>query len=277
MEQDRLTVFGCGYIGSRVAKYFKKKGYFVRTTTRSKEKTHALLEISDDVVQANGNNLSTVEAALKDTEILVVAIAPTEMRPKIYQDTYVTSAQNIAKAVEKTPSIQQIIYTSSCSVYGNRDGRLVKETEQIRSGSEKVKALIDAENILLALQKKNINVCVYRLGGIFGENRSLEDTARKLSGKTVPGSGDEVKPWIHQADVVNAIHFATQNELDGVFNLVNDSVYSNRELFNILYKRMHLSGVEWDWKKSGFSSLHAMVCNKKLKDLGFDFFYPSVV
>jgi NAD dependent epimerase/dehydratase family enzyme len=50
-----------------------------------------------------------------------------------------------------------------------------------------------------------------------------------LAGMTIPGKDDRFINWIHHDDIIGAMEFARLNELEGIYNLVDDSQLTVKE------------------------------------------------
>ena len=110
----RIAVLGCGYVGEAAAIHWKKEGLTVTATTRQSNRIAYLQTIADHVFllgpQPFGLFLSTQDA-------LLISVAPDASSD--YASTYLHTALLVAKEASRTPSLKQILYTSSLSVYGD--------------------------------------------------------------------------------------------------------------------------------------------------------------
>jgi nucleoside-diphosphate-sugar epimerase len=83
-------------------------------------------------------------------------------------------------------------YLSSTGVYGDHDGGWVDESSQLRSADPKACARIQAEAEWLKLHEScGLPVAVFRLGGIYGPGRSVEDAIRRQL--VTPGVDEKVQ------------------------------------------------------------------------------------
>ena len=94
-----------------------------------------------------------------------------------------------------------------------------------------------------------ITVCTLRLGGIFGPGRDLLERAKKLSGKTLPGTGNEPTNHIHLDDIVSAILFCLDKRLSGTFDLVNEEHRSRKQFYSSLSSLLKLPPPSFDETK----------------------------
>lgn len=120
-------------------------------------------------------------------------------------------------------------------------------------------------------------VCILRLGGIYEPGRELLKRFTGIAGKTFPGKGDRVVNWIHLEDVIAAIEFARLNQLEGIYNLVDNSVMTIREQIDLICKKYHLPEVIWETSKRSQVRKSLRVSNRKLKAAGYQLRHPKLL
>ncbi|MDY7013757.1 MAG: NAD-dependent epimerase/dehydratase family protein, partial [Cyanobacteriota bacterium] len=183
----------------------------------------------------------------------------------------------LVSLLPELPSIRQVIYTGSYAVYGDRGGEWVDESSPIAPANENGEILAQTEQILLAAARKTLNVCVFRLGGIYGEGRELVRIFRRAAGMTRPGDGTDASNWIHLEDIVGAIDFALQHQLGGIYNLVDDSHLTTGKLIAGILEKHGLPSVIWDASQPSSRPYNAKVSNQKLKEVGYRFLRPQII
>ena len=275
---ENVAIIGCGYVGTAVADYWQQQGHFVTATTTRRERLGVLQEIASRTTVMKGNDLNAVQSVIQNQDTVVVSVAPTGDRlvdATVYEDTYLSTAKNLAQALRQNPSVKQLIYLSSYSVYGNRDGEWVDENSPVAPIGPRGEVLHEAEQILL--QAESQRVCVLRLGGIYGPGRELIRSFGALAGQTLPGRGDRFINWIHLDDIIWAIEFARLNRLQGIYNLVDDTKITVRELVEQVCLRYGLPKVAWDGSKLSWQNNNVRVSNQKLKAVGFQLIHPQIL
>jgi nucleoside-diphosphate-sugar epimerase len=271
-QLERVAVIGCGYVGKAVASYWYQQGHFVTGTTTREENVSELEKVTNQTIVMTGDNPEAVATVIDNQETVLVSIAPISDRQvdaETYGNTYLPMAKNLVTALQNNSTVKQIIYISSCSVYGNKNGDWVDETTPVDTTSDYSKVLVEVEQILLATE----NVCILRLGGIYGTGRELNKRLGKLGGKTLPGTGENWTSWIHLDDIVSAVEFFRQHRCQGIYNLVNDVKLTSRELCDLICDRQQLERVSWDASKPAFSEVNARVDNRKIKAMGYQLIY----
>ena len=276
---EHSAILGCGYVGSALADYWQEQGHFVTGTTTSTERVAAIAATVSEADVIKGNDLGGLKALVQGQDTLVVSVAPTgfqEADGSTYAETYVTTAKNLVTALSQSPSVKQVIYLSSCSVYGDRQGEWVDETAQIDSSDYKSQVIYEAERIILQAANERQKVCVLRLGGIYGPGRELVNMFGGLAGMTIPGKGDRFINWIHRDDIISAIDFARLNGLNGVYNLVDDSQLTVKEQVKLVCNRYRLPQVTWDPSKLSPPRKSLQVNNQKLKAAGYELIHSQL-
>jgi nucleoside-diphosphate-sugar epimerase len=279
-SSENIAILGCGYVGTALADCWQEQGHFVTATTTSRSRVALLGEIVSKAIVMKGDDLTAVHSLLEGQDTLVVSIAPTGSQPAdeaTYAATYLTTTKNLVEALEQAPTVKQIIYLSSCSVYGDRQGEWVDETDQIDPMEHKSQILYDSEQIILQAANQHQKVCVLRLGGIYGPGRELVGMFGGLAGMTIPGNGDRFVNWIHRDDIIGAIEFARLNQLNGVYNLVDDSQMTVKEQVKRVCDYYNLPPVSWDSSRLSFQRKSLRVSNQKLKAAGYDLIHSQLV
>ncbi|MEL6383857.1 MAG: SDR family oxidoreductase [Cyanobacteria bacterium J06626_18] len=275
-----VTILGCGYVGTALAEFWSNKGIHVMGTTTHAEKIVALEPTVAKAMVAKGNDLEAIRAVFEGQDIVIVSVAPTNaytVDAAIYAATYLPLAENLVKAMGQYPEVKQIIYLSSCSVYGDRQGAWVDETTPIVASDTHIQVLHTVEQALLqAHEQPHPKVCILRLGGIYGPGRGLRQRFEGIAGKTLPGKGDRIVNWVHLEDVVAAIDFARSNRLEGIYNLVDDSVMTIREQITRVCQKYRLPLVRWDASQPSRARKSLRVRNQKLKTAGYVLLYPTL-
>ncbi|NJN21811.1 MAG: SDR family oxidoreductase [Leptolyngbya sp. RL_3_1] len=267
----KVAIVGCGYVGTAVAQHWQAQGLTVLATTTCQERVSELATVADRIEVLQGDDAEHLRAALADQQVVLLSVAP--KRGGSYADTYLSTAKTMAQILPQT-DVQQLIYTSTSSVYGQHQGAWVTETTPIAPTSDNGKVIAAAEETLLAAMTDQQQVCILRLGGIYGPGRTLEKIYGRAAGTTRPGKGDERSNWVHLDDIVGAIDWARRQQLSGLYNVVQDEVPTVRELISAVCRRYGLEPVQWDETQPSSRFYNARVANAKLKATGYRFVHP---
>jgi nucleoside-diphosphate-sugar epimerase len=271
-----IAILGCGYVGYAVAKYWQQNfNFFVTATTTTSEHIPELKQVAQKVVVAKGNDAETLKSVLQNQDVLLLSVGA--KGANLYEEAYLETAKTLVAILPELPNLKQIIYTGSYSVYGDRNGATVDEDTPIEPTNDKAIILRETEKLLISATSENLRVCILRLGGIYGNGRELIKIFSRAAGTTRPGNGEEITNWIHLDDIVGAIAFACQHNLQGIYNLVDDAHISSRELLDTLFAKHNLPKVQWDSSRKSDRPYNATVSNQKIKDAGYKLIHPQMI
>ena len=265
----KATIIGCGYVGKEVARLWQQQGLTVTATTTSPERVEELRTVADRVLVLKGTDPEAVQDCLVDQQVVLVCVG--SKRGANYAETYLGTAKTLA-AVLPTTAVQQLIYTSTYSVYGQHHGATVTEETVVQPATANGEVISETEQTLLGLSR--LEVCVLRLGGIYGPGRTLTRIYGRAAGQIRPGRGHEWANWVYQEDIVGAIEFVRSHSLSGIYNLVQDEIPTVRELIDRVCDRHTLAPVQWDPSQPSARPYNAKVSNAKIKAAGYQFVHP---
>ena len=262
----KIGIIGCGYIGQAMALHWRKKGHFVSVTTRKREKMEHLQSLADEVFLLGPRPLSSF---LEGQEAILLSVAPDHFSD--YASTYLSTAQEIAKFYFKLSHLRQVLYTGSTSVYGDHFGAWVDENAKLLNSHENAKTLYETEKTLLGSGAEKPQVCILRLGEIYGPGREIEERLRRMQSWKLPGSGESFTNIVHLDDIVAALDFALERQLSGIYNLCSDFHIPRKDFYDQICTRKNLPAVQWDPLLQSHHGGNRRVLSQKIKDAGFVF------
>ncbi|MBE9160406.1 SDR family oxidoreductase [Nodosilinea sp. LEGE 06152] len=268
----RVAILGCGYVGKAVAQLWSSQGIGVTATTTSPDRVDDLRKVAAAVQVVNGSDAGGIVALLQDQDTLLICVGAG--RQANYEEVYLNTAKTVVKALEQAPSLRQIIFTSTYSVYGNYEGAWVREDDPAKPATDNGRTMAETEKMLLQAATPERSICIFRLGGIYGPGRELAKIYSRAAGQTRPGAGHEASNWVHLDDIVGAIAFAQTRSLSGLYNLVQDEIPTVRELIDRVCTANHLEPVQWDPSQPSARPYNVRVSNQKLKAAGYEFCHP---
>lgn len=267
----QIGIVGSGFVGKAIATALLEL-HSISLTTTSRNKQKILQEQYPHVIVMRGEETEKYQELLPSCDLLIFCMAPKSREE--YEKTYQKTAEALLSFVERENiRDKQLIYTSSTSVYSENSGGEVIETSPLASQDPHKKILIDTESQLLSLAKHDWKVCVFRCGGIYGNERrpfSLEG----LKKGTLAGTGKEMTNAIHVEDIVRAVMFVIAHPLEGIYNLVDDDHPTRDALYRAAAEKEGLSPPKWDPSLPLFHVSNKIVSNEKIKSAGFSFLYP---
>ncbi|MGB5135545.1 MAG: WbuC family cupin fold metalloprotein [Prochlorococcaceae cyanobacterium] len=277
----RITIVGCGYVGTALARHWRQDPQVRLTVTTTREdRRPQMAALAERVDVLRAGDAVALRRALQDAEVAVFCLAPTGDRlvsADDYGATYRDGFAALAALVEELPNLRQIVYTGSCSVYGDASGAWVDETTPASPRDDHGRVLLESEELLGRCRAPGRRVCVLRLGAIHGPGRELGDRFRRLAGATRPGDGRQHSSWIHRDDVVGAIAAAVNGGWDGVVNLVDDEPLPVADLLDRVLAAGGLEPVRWDpAAATATPPADRRISNRRLHQLGYQLLHPRV-
>jgi nucleoside-diphosphate-sugar epimerase len=260
----RVLIAGCGYVGSASARRFAEEGWEVIAWTRSGQSAEPPGESAISLSAVDITDLETVRCNSFPADVVVhCASSGADSYRHVYRD----GAANLAACF---PSAR-LIFTSSTSVYPQRDGSSVTENSPTEPASENAQILRQAEEIIL-----DHDGIVLRVAGIYGPGRSFL-LRSVMNGTSV--TSDHFVNQVHRDDVASAISFLARSravDLPRIFNVVDDTPAPRSEILDWLSMRVGIplsSSPATATTKRGHSNKR--VSNAKLRALGWVPAYPS--
>ncbi|MFQ5788757.1 MAG: SDR family oxidoreductase [Thermodesulfobacteriota bacterium] len=264
---ETISIMGCGWLGLPLGEYLVKKGFKVKGSTTEPEKLISIKEknIEPYLIILNPNIQGENYREFFSTDILIVDFPP-ERRDDIIE-YHQKQIKSLISAIKHT-TIQNVIFTSSTSVYPDVD-REVFEDEKLIPYKTSGRALLGVEEILRECKK--FNTTIIRLGGLIGYDRM---PGRFLAGKKDLKNGDAPVNLIHRDDCVEIIYQIIKNEVWGeVLNACADFHPTRKKFYT---EQAKLIGLTPPTFNENAKSKYKLVSNKKLKKvLNYEFKFPD--
>ncbi|MGC6483430.1 MAG: NAD-dependent epimerase/dehydratase family protein [Synechococcus sp.] len=273
-----LTIVGCGYVGLALAQRLqpRRPQWRLTLTTTTSERLEQLSPLADRVRVCDATNPTHLLDALRPSSSAVFCLGPKGNRQvdsNGYRHTFVDSFRCLTSVLPQLPDLRQIIYTGSCSVYGDAQGDWVDEQTPPAPSHGQGDVLLESEQLLSSIDDRR--VCILRLGALYGPGRDLDRRLRGFAGLERPGSGATYSNWLHVADAAGALDAALEGGWTGVVNVVNDEPIRLRDLVGRSLQRQGVAPVRWLGHDEP-SSAGRRIRNNRLKQLGYQLHYPSV-
>lgn len=263
----RISVIGAGWLGTPLCYSLAGQGYQVTASKRLTSLKEAFSErgVALHKLAFDNANLSADSeiAALFNTDCLVITLPP-GFRQNGGDDYPAKISRLIALANQY--QVKQVLFTSSTSVYPDREGQLVESDASAHN--EKANLLLRAEKSVL--DEFDGQSVVVRLGGLFGFKRHPANFAKRM--KSV--SDQAPANMVHIQDVISGVEFLVNHtsSLEGVFNLVAPFNLNKFEFYSIALKiakqqSQSFGGVVLPKT----SQVGKLISSEKLQALGFNF------
>ena len=270
----RILIAGCGYVGEAAADLFHAAGWAVEAWTRSTESAASLAAKPYPVRGVDISKCAEVaQSALAAAEVDAVIHCASSRGGDagIYRQLYLNGARNLLDIFPKSKTL----FTSSTSVYAQRDGAWVTEESETKPTRDTSRILLGAEALVL-----DHGGIVARLAGIYGSGRSALLT-KFLEGKAIiDPENDRFVNQVHRDDIASALFFLLngKTETGQIYNVVDDESILQSECYRWLAQRLNrplppIGKLEQEQRKRGNSNKR--VSNAKLRRLGWTPQYPT--
>ncbi|MGR9098930.1 MAG: SDR family oxidoreductase [Gammaproteobacteria bacterium] len=269
---SKILILGCGDIGVRLAVLLKARGHEVTGLRRKPPEScpHPLRFIQGDIAVAGG-----LAAAGEDFDQIFFMPAPDRKNLESYKKLYAAGLENAQRHFSTRGRNPHWFFISSTSVYGQRYGEWVDETSPAEPDAETARYILAAEHKIRTHRPDSV---VVRFSGIYGPRR--DRLAKKLlSGDAVQFVPPHYTNRIHQDDCAAVLAFLFERRLRG---LLSDHIYLASDdnpapLWEVMAWMAERLGRPLPAKQRNPSTTfkNKRCANKKLKDLGFQFQYPS--
>lgn len=205
IANQRLVIFGCGYIGSALADAALAAGMRVQALTRNPEKAAALRAKGVEVIVADLASTDWHARIAAGPECVVNCVS--SGGPENYRRSYVEGMQSVlAWAARGGKPVGTFVYTSSTAVYPQGGGAVVDETADAPGATPNGSIIRESEILLQSAPASAVaRHFILRLAGIYGPGRHhlLDQLRQGLP--MLGGSGAHRLNLAHRDDIVAAI------------------------------------------------------------------------
>jgi nucleoside-diphosphate-sugar epimerase len=200
----RVLIAGCGYVGAALGALLDRDSHAVFGLRRRA----GALPWGVRPIEADLGIPSTLRELPPQLDFVFFMAAPAGRDDALYRALYVDGLRNLQAALaEQGQQPKRIFFTSSTSVYGQKDGEWVDETSPAEPASFAGRRLLEAEALLRA---GAFPASVVRFGGIYGPRRaSLVERVR--TGRVVlQAEPPRYTNRIHRDDCAGALRHLMQ-------------------------------------------------------------------
>src|SRR6266487_5616966 len=266
----RILIAGCGYIGQAGADLFHSAGWAVEGWTGSAESAAALSAKPYPVRQVNISKRAEVAERAGIFDVVIHCASSSGGDAGMYRHVYLDGARNL---LEMFPG-SKLLFTSSTSVYAQRDGSCVSEESETAPVRETSRILLETESVVLGSDG-----IVARLAGIYGPGRSALLNKFLAGNAVIDPENDRFVNQVHRDDIAAALFLLLdrQREAKQIYNVVDDQPIRQSECYGWLAKKLNRplppAGKSAARGRRGESS--KCVSNAKLRGLGWTPRYPT--
>jgi nucleoside-diphosphate-sugar epimerase len=212
----RTLIFGCGYLGVRVARMARDRGDAVFATTRDPEKAKCLAGQGFTPVFADWSDSRSL-ARLPEVDRVLVAVSYDR---RSSQDRYETQVGGFARLLKHLGGNVNVCYISTTGVYHQMDGSWVDENSPARARRDGGKAHLDAESLLWRMRPDSKS-CILRLAGIYGPGR-IPRAADVIAGRPIASLESGYLNLIHVDDAAAAVLASWASPAERLYVVADD-------------------------------------------------------
>ncbi len=267
----KILIAGCGDIGTGLGKALSEKGHYVVGLRR-----HPPIEkMGIRFLTADLTDPSTLSDMETDFDQVFFMAAPKQHDLAACREVYEFGLKNLLYLFSQSHHNPHWISVSSTSVYGQSEGEWVDEDSLTEPRKYNGQIQLLSEQRVLAENKNNL---VVRFAGIYGPGRK-----RMLKIAAKGGPAQYKPPYytnrIHKEDCVGVLTFLFEKRLDGKklhshYLASDDETTPMWDVVSWLAKQLKCRQPEI--KQVGKDATqNKRCCNKRLKDLGYRFQYPT--
>ncbi len=276
----RLLIVGCGYLGTRLAQIAREKpGTVVAGAARNPTTRQEWQSRGYEVFEADVSDIDSLHSVVPfaPTHVVYCVAGGRAGGAGLYRKLYFEGLKHVLAVLEQfAPVMAHVFFTSSTSVYEEKNGEWVDEESPANPDSPTAAVLREAE--IMLLQQRHVHTTVLRVAGIYGPGRGvLVQRAREVGKAPVE---DDPRRWlnfIHVDDIALSILSLAETALSRgqIYNLCDDEPIRLGDYYSWIRRQAGLTTVQF--APGAAKPLNKRISNLKLKNTtGFRCRYPSI-
>lgn len=280
MTQEKLWIFGCGDIGTRLAQRLDRQAYKVFGVRRNPLAALARKRRADAVNWRRGDagKRADIEQLLADgADVVIATFTPSDNTQGAYHRAYIDTATALAECLRNLPTPPRLfLWVSSTRVYGQSgDAWLDEQVPAIPSGYQG-DILLAAEEIV---QSALPATCVVRFAGIYGPGRDRL-LSQVRAGRCAPPTPPQYSNRIHVDDAVGFLAHLIERQKQGppperLYIGADCTPVPMHELQQWLVKAMGYTGAHLRDIVQTSERRSKKLSNKRMLASGYEMKYPD--
>ena len=267
---SRILIAGCGYVGAATADLFHSAGWKVEGWVHSEESATRLSAKPYSIRVIDFSRRGEADEYRESFDAVIHCASSRGGDAEAYRDTYLNGASHLLETFPEA----RILFTSSTSVYAQRDGTWVTEDSETQPVRETSRILLETEKLIL--EKGGI---VARLAGIYGPRRSAL-LNKFLNGTATIDPNDRFINQVHRDDIASALFLLLGRKPQTsaqIYNVVDDQPILQSESYRWLAQRLNrpLPPTRKSEQSRKRGDTNKRVSNAKLRRLGWTPQYPT--
>ncbi|MEK6824827.1 MAG: SDR family oxidoreductase, partial [Nanoarchaeota archaeon] len=239
-EQKIVVTGGAGYLGSILVPMLLDAGHHVHVIDRFYFGKNSLASCAANpnlkLTEIDISHHENIPILFKGADIFIhlasISNDPSgDIDPNLTIQTNFLATLSLARRA-KVEGVKQVIFISSCSVYGASGKEFLDEQSEVGPVTLYALSKLQCENELLPLADSKFSVTILRFATLFGYSPRMRfDLAvnvmakRALQGKNILlfGDGMQYRPFLHVKDAARAI----------ITVMDEDKIITNKQIFNV--------------------------------------------
>jgi len=267
----RILIAGCGYVGEATADLFHSAGWKVEGWVHSNESAARLSVKLYSIQVIDVSRHADVGKYAGAFDALIHCVSSRGGDVEAYRQIYLEGARHLLETFPKA----KILFTSSTSVYAQRDGSWVTEESETKPLRETSRILLEVEKLIL--EQGGI---VARLAGIYGPERSALLTTFVNGTATIDPNNDRFVNQVHRDDIASALFLLLNREAvtsGQIYNIADDQPLLQSACYCWLAQRLNrsLPPIRKSEQPRKRGDTNKRVSNAKLRRLGWTPDYPT--
>lgn len=267
----RILIAGCGYVGEATADLFHSAGWNVEGWVHSKESKARLSVKPYSIRVIDLSRRGEIAKCAGAFDAVIHCASSRGGDAEAYRQIYLNGVHHLLDVFSNT----KILFTSSTSVYAQRDSSWVTEESETKPLRETSRILLEVEKLIL--EKGGI---VARLAGIYGPQRSAL-LSKFLNGTaTIDPDNDRFVNQVHRDDIASALFLLLNpgtRAAAQIYNVVDDQPLLQSECYAWLAQRLDrpLPTIRKSEQPRKRGDTNKRVSNSKLRQLNWTPNYPT--
>jgi nucleoside-diphosphate-sugar epimerase len=266
----RILIAGCGYVGQATADLFHAAGWDPEGWTASEKSAAALSAKPYPIRQVDISNRDQVARHPGTFNAVVQCASSRGGGLESYRQIYLNAARNLVDRFVGT----QMLFTSSTSVYAQRDGSWVTEDSETKPARETGRVLLETEKVVL-----DRGGIVARLSGIYGPGRSALLSKFLAGAAIIDPENERFVNQVHRDDIASAIFLLLSGEWQEsqIYNVTDNQPMLQSVCYRWLAQRLNrpLPPIRELTSQDKRGDTNKRVSNAKLRSLGWTLQYPT--
>jgi len=270
-DMPRILIAGCGYVGRATADLFHAASWDAEGWTASKKSAAALSTRPYPVYQVDISNRDQVAEHPGTFDAVIHCASSRGGGVESYRQIYLNGVRNLLDRFVGT----KMLFTSSTSVYAQRDGSWVTEESETKPARETGGVLLETEKLVLDRRGT-----VARLSGIYGPGRSALLSKFLAGTAIIDPEKDRYVNQVHRDDIASALFVLVSGEWQQrqIYNVVDNQPMLQSDCYRWLAERLNrpLPPTRALTEQPKRGGTNKRVSNAKLRSLRWTLQYPTL-